>query len=120
MNWNGESQGTVESTIEENSISFLETGIFTPANSGKHLKQRNIYRWEFKDYGVNVYQERRDDPVFLVKLIWENGLWITEEAHLCVRDLYSLSLIDSKDFIQAEWKIRGPKKDETLKYIYTY
>ncbi|MEM7672168.1 MAG: DUF6314 family protein, partial [Verrucomicrobiota bacterium] len=66
-----------------------------------------------------VYHKRRDFPVFLVKLIRNKELWVSEKAHLCGEDSYSLVLQDAENqSITANWRITGPRKDEALEYIY--
>lgn len=119
MNWNGVSEGRVEVQETEESIIFIEHGLFIFPDSKKPVKQRNVYRWEFAEDGITVYHKRRDFPVFLVKLIRNKELWVSEKAHLCGEDSYFLVLQDAENqSITANWRITGPRKDEALDYIY--
>ena len=116
--WNGTAIGQVSVARDGKSLVFNEVGNFTPECSTRSFNQTNFYRWEFLDDSVNVYQERRGEPVFLVNLIVQDDIWQTHESHLCVKDLYSLKLEIIENEIIATWTISGPKKDESLEYRY--
>ena len=118
MAWNGTAEGTVEVLQNGENLVFQEIGRFTPQSTGSSFNQTNVYRWDFLDDSVNVYHERRGDPVFLVNLIFDNGSWKTRESHLCVKDLYTLTLTRRADDVLAVWEIAGPRKDERLEYVY--
>ena len=118
MDWNGRAAGKVNVVREDNSLVFNESGRFTPSGGAQAFSQTNVYRWDFLGESVNVYQERRGEPVFLVNLIYASGIWKTREAHLCVKDLYTLTLTPRTEDVLAVWEIEGPTKDERLEYVY--
>ena len=118
MHWNGHAKGSVSITSDGKSVTFFETGLFYANTSAKPLKQKNVYRWEFCENHISVYQERRDTPVFLVKLIEEGNAWKSQKDHHCGNDFYSLLMKIKDNEISATWTIHGPKKEELLEYVY--
>ena len=118
MYWNGHAEGSVEIGEGASSVTFIESGIFHPRENTETFNQRNVYRWEFLDDGVLVYQERRDIPVLLVKLVYKDSQWQSEAAHHCGDDFYTLTVGLRDDSVNAVWTVTGPKKDERLEYYY--
>ncbi|GAB2784801.1 hypothetical protein GCM10027040_08640 [Halomonas shantousis] len=112
----------------DNVIRFHESGQFhvTSAPPGKApggIPFRNVYRWEMQEERIGLYHERRGPAhaVWLFDLVADplgEGL-CSEHAHLCAADEYSARIDFTEDGFRLEWRIQGPRKNETLFYRYT-
>ncbi|MGY3726746.1 MULTISPECIES: DUF6314 family protein [Cobetia] len=113
-------------------ILFNEQGQFRLEGQASSITFRNRYRWRLSPDGtaLSLSHERRgrDAAVFLFDLIeapaGDGDHFISREAHLCIDDLYSATLVIVRDAddkpcgFDLDWRITGPRKDEHLAYRY--
>ncbi|GMN89039.1 DUF6314 family protein [Francisella sciaenopsi] len=120
--WNGDGYGTVISQQKDNCIYFKEEGFFILNSSNKPISISNEYIWQkINPQRISLSHARfgYNNLVKLFDLIRiDDNLWQSEQAHICVDDLYSAKLYNLESEISLVWKISGPKKDEFLKYRY--
>lgn len=121
--WEGSATGSVK--VEQDPagqwIHFHERCDFTLSETGAVFDLKNQYRWTRMKSGKRIRLEhrRRGVPVHLLDLeAKDEGMLQEVEAHLCVADLYKLSIELKEGGFDAVWKISGPKKDEVLSYQY--
>ncbi len=120
--WNGSAAGSVTILIDfQNSIRFIEKGTWT-STDGLSATFKNIYKWtRLENHLISLehlrYGEER--PVFLCNLA-ERSLhnWQSQSPHICNRDQYATSVFLDPDKIRMHWKIKGPDKDEDIRYEY--
>lgn len=122
--WNGFGKGSVTIKQQNNKIIFKENGVLKLVDSQRLINIENEYVWEQLDTKrIRLYHSRfgYDNLVTLFDLIpIEKNCWLSENKHVCVDDLYSAKLNFSNNQVKLDWKISGPKKDESIKYKYTY
>jgi len=124
--WSGEGSGSV--TVSEDNqarcshVRFHEEGHFALAGQSQELAFRNVYRWELEEDRLRLFHERRgrEAAVWLFDLVEAqdgNGL-VAAEAHLCGEDRYTARLEINADGFTLDWRIQGPRKDESIAYHY--
>lgn len=119
--WSGVGEGEVE-VIESTAdvLLFIEKGRWR-TETGADLRFNNTFRWT-KIEGVLRLEHLRfgaENPVFLFDMaLAEDGLWRAVEAHECRDDLYKASLHVQPQQIEVAWSINGPRKQESIRYIY--
>lgn len=123
-NWNGIGHGKVVTRIEDNQIFFKEEGSFSLENITKPTNIFNEYIWtKLSEDKLRLSHARfgYKNTVTLFDLIKiSETIWQSEEAHVCVDDLYSAELEITSNAIKLKWNIAGPKKDETIEYNYSF
>ena len=83
------------------------------------MELKNRYRWTLLPDGVNLSHVRRQEPVDLVTLVPVSDVFLApREPHLCGKDCYLLDVELKSSGFDALWRIRGPKKDERIRYCY--
>ncbi|WP_432773149.1 DUF6314 family protein [Francisella salimarina] len=122
--WNGDGYGTVITQQKDNCIYFKEEGYFILDRSNKPINISNEYIWQkINSQRISLSHARfgYNNLVKLFDLIRiDDNLWQSEQAHVCVDDLYSAQLYNLESEISLVWKISGPKKDELINYKYTF
>ncbi|QLE79598.1 hypothetical protein FLM55_07565 [Francisella sp. Scap27] len=122
--WNGSGNGTVSTKIKQGCILFKEDGFFKLDISSQQTKISNEYIWkQISPNKIKLSHARfgYENTVTLFNLIKiSETIWQSEEAHVCVDDLYSAKLEITSNAIKLEWDIVGPKKDECIEYIYSF
>ncbi|MEY8766120.1 MULTISPECIES: DUF6314 family protein [Francisella] len=121
--WNGDGYGTVITQQKDNCIYFKEEGYFILDSSNKPINISNEYIWQkINSQRISLSHARfgYNNLVKLFDLIRiDDNLWQSEQAHVCVDDLYLAQLYNLESEISLVWKISGPKKDEIISYKYT-
>lgn len=121
--WNGSGNGTVSTKVKQDCVFFKEDGFFKLDISSQQTKISNEYIWkQISPNKIKLSHARfgYDNAVTLFNLIKiSDNIWQSEEAHVCVDDLYSAKLTIKEDLIKLSWNISGPKKDETIEYLYS-
>ncbi|QEO57802.1 DUF6314 family protein [Francisella marina] len=121
--WNGDGYGTVITQQKDNCIYFKEEGYFILDSSNKPINISNEYIWQkINSQRISLSHARfgYNNLVKLFDLIHiDDNLWQSEQAHVCVDDLYLAQLYNLESEISLVWKISGPKKDEIISYKYT-
>lgn len=119
--WSGRGEGEVRVTrVGEDALRFDERGTWTPAQ-GKPTTFTNVYRWTRGDDALRLEHLRFgvDRPVFLFALAPTNTHeWRSVLPHVCSEDCYSGELTIAPNEIRLRWTVRGPKKDEDIRYVY--
>ena len=122
--WAGTAKGHVDREIapSEDWIHFHELCRFVLNQSGETFELKNQYRWHFlrEEEKIRLEHWRRGSPVHLVDLTpaGDNRLQETS-SHLCGADQYQLEIVLGKAQFEANWRIKGPKKDESIFYVYS-
>ncbi len=118
--WTGTGIGQVIAGVEAGSLVFQERGSWTPP-TGRELVFTNTFRWS-KHGGLLRLEHLRhgtDNPVFLFDLAHRGAHeWREAEPHQCADDRYSASLTVNEGSIVLAWSIQGPRKDESIEYVY--
>lgn len=124
--WSGEGSGSVTVSEDDQArcshVRFHEEGHFALAGQSQELAFRNVYRWELEEDRLRLFHERRgrEAAVWLFDLVEAqdgNGL-VAAEAHLCGEDRYTARLEINADGFTLDWRIQGPRKDESIAYRY--
>lgn len=119
--WTGIGAGVV--VVSEQStdvLIFTESGSWRPLGRGD-IRFTNVFRWSRLDESVRLEHLRfgSDYPVFLFDLApGKDGVWREVSPHACGEDCYTGSLIVDGPQLLVHWTIRGPRKDESIRYIY--
>lgn len=122
--WNGLGKGTVEvKKIDDYSMTFHEKGSWV-SEENKQMDFRNIFRWTYHPtQGLVSLEHLRfgpQNPVTLFDLIpVDLNLLESMDAHVCENDTYFGQVRCDKHFIQFNWRVIGPKKNEEIDYLYT-
>lgn len=120
--WSGQGHGSVQVESQGDIVRFFEQGHFQPAGSCQQVAFTNVYRWEFAVDRLRLFHERRgtDHAVWLFDLGLDeaSGDLLSLDAHLCGADRYLARLTPLIDGFDLQWRITGPRKDETLLYQY--
>jgi hypothetical protein len=121
--WSGTGDGTVEVEKADPLTSiFHERGTWTP-EGGRQMPFRNVFRWTAAPDGGSIRLEHlrfgAGSPVFLFDLVpVADSVLESDEPHACSDDRYSARLVLVADTIRLNWTITGPKKAESLAYLY--
>jgi hypothetical protein len=120
--WNGRGSGTVEvAYVTPGVITFNESGAWKPDGSEREIRFRNVYRWTLADDVLRLEHLRfgEANPVHLLDLTKAGeGDWRPVSPHVCRADCYSAVLTLADDGIFLRWSIDGPRKRETIEYVY--
>ena len=118
--WSGLGKGRVDTEEQEASLIYKEKGVWI-SEAGKEISFKNTYRWTFEESQIRLEHLRfgEDQPVHLFYLKEESdGLWMSVCPHVCDRDLYSAIMKLEENCILLSWRIKGPEKDERIRYKY--
>ncbi len=120
--WNGSAAGSVTIMTDfQNSLRFIEKGTWTSLD-GLSSAFNNIYKWSLLGTRLIRLEHLRygeDRPVFLCNLEEiEQHHWQSQSPHICNKDQYATSVFIDPDKIRMHWKIKGPDKDEDIRYEY--
>jgi hypothetical protein len=124
--WNGSGEGTVR--VEEfdfRTTLFHESGSWTP-KAGRPILFSNVFRWTL-DAGVRSVRLEHlrfgtEHPVYLFDMVSAGegeGILVSADPHVCREDYYAAWMEFDGQTIRLSWKITGPRKDETIEYLYT-
>ena len=122
--WNGLGKGSVGvREVEENILTFHEKGTWV-SEYNKEMDFSNIFRWTINSIqGVISLEHLRfgtQNPVYLFDLIpVDANLLESVDSHVCNGDTYFGQVRCDKHFIQFNWRVIGPKKNEEIDYLYT-
>ncbi len=116
--WQGSGSGTVSIHSDDQTIRFIESGLFHTAD-GAELNSANVFVWERLAESISLSHHRREQPVFLFELVpTAEHRWSSARDHVCGDDVYSGELNEMPTGFELTWRIKGPKKDECLFYRY--
>lgn len=121
---NGLGKGTVEvKIIDQDILVFYERGTWISIDNNQ-MDFSNVFRWHLRPkQGVIALEHLRfgaDYPVFLFNLIPINVNTLESmDSHICKEDTYFGQVRCDNHFIQFNWRILGPKKNEEIDYLYT-
>lgn len=122
--WNGIGKGTVAAKLDnENTLLFQERGTWM-SEDNKELEFSNVFRWTLQSQqGLITLEHLRfgaQHPVFLFSLIpVDTNTFESIDSHVCNDDSYFGQIRCDKHFIQFNWRVIGPKKNEEIDYLYT-
>jgi hypothetical protein len=108
-------------TPDENSIIFKEKG-FWNINRGPRVTFRNAYQWSVLENTLSLarYGYDMSSPNPLVDFEFSEGPeWLNISPYICGRDTYDATLRWSDKSLQLLWIVIGPKKDQTVEYLYS-
>ena len=122
--WNGLGKGNVEvQRTHENVLIYNEKGVWI--SEEKHqLDFKNVFRWTLHPIqGVISLEHLRygpQHPVYLFDLV-PSGINTMEsvDAHVCHDDSYFGKMRCDQHYLQLNWRVIGPKKNEEIDYLYT-
>jgi hypothetical protein len=123
--WNGRGTGIVHVRIDSPEvITFTETGSWRQT-AGRELRFHNVFRWSLLSPDRRIRLEHLRfgpaHPVYLFDLApTDSGEWTSTAAHVCREDCYTARLSAETDHIKIGWTIIGPKKDEDIRYMYSW
>ena len=120
--WNGSGEGKVAVSQQAEVIRFDESGHWQTA-AGQTLTFRNVFRWSLGPGGDHIQLEHlrygENQPVFLFDLIAVGSAELqSAEPHHCAADVYTGRLVLDANGFTLDWYIRGPRKDEHIRYRY--
>jgi len=122
--WNGKGAGTVTTTKSDaNTLLFYEEGTWQ-GKEGPATHFTNTFRWLLEPTKNTIALEHlrfgHEKPVFLFHLTATTDSTLTSQApHQCGEDTYTGHAILEKGTITLTWTVKGPKKDEQIKYYYS-
>lgn len=121
--WNGIGKGTVEVNLDGDVLIFKERGTWLSEEKKEH-DFSNVFRWTMQlQQGAILLEHLRfgaQHPVFLFSLIPVDAhTFESIDAHVCNDDSYFGQIRCDKHFIQFNWRVIGPKKNEEIDYLYT-
>lgn len=121
--WDGRGVGTVGvSEPEPGVFVFDEVGTWSPNRGSKSLHFTNVFRWTRGEHTIRLEHLRLgpDRPVLLFDLaLTADSGWRPVDDHVCGADCYAGRLCLSEDAIRFTWTIIGPRKRETIRYVYS-
>lgn len=119
--WNGIGGGLV--SVSEPSLGVLifdESGYWQPQGR-RDIRFTNVYRWTLLSTSLKLEHLRFgvDNPVYLFDLVpTSDGEWRDVSPHICAEDCYSACLRIEGQQLIVTWSINGPRKRETIRYVY--
>ena len=127
--WEGVGKGVVKVTSSlENSLAFHESGTWQPNKANPKSAEpppvfafTNVFRWTAIEHRLRLEHLRFgvDKPVLLFDMAADDtGQWRELDPHLCGQDVYAASLCIEGPQIRVAWTIQGPRKQESIVYIY--
>lgn len=119
--WSGTGSGGV--TVLEPAEGVI---VFEEAGRWRSLAQverrfRNVFRWSVVGAHLRLEHLRfgTTRPVFLFDLCPQSsGEWREISPHQCGKDRYTACLRLVGDQVQVSWQIQGPRKQESIDYVY--
>jgi Family of unknown function (DUF6314) len=120
---NGHGRGVVAvQAVGTDTVIFTESGLWKP-DPGGEMRFRNVFRWSALDRGKLRLEHLRygvENPVYLFDLAPAGeAAWSSTSPHLCREDCYSADMMFYADHIAITWSIRGPRKNELVRYEYS-
>ncbi|NGX60000.1 MAG: hypothetical protein KR126chlam3_01161 [Chlamydiae bacterium] len=108
----------------EDEITFFEKGKWQGIHSKSEVAFTNVFRWRLNPktglISLDHLRLGTNRPVFLFTLSLVDGnLFKTLQPHECKEDTYFGSVLFDKHYIQLNWRIVGPKKNELLSVVYS-
>jgi Family of unknown function (DUF6314) len=122
--WNGAGIGyvAVESPADA-VLTFTESGSWIP-QGGRTLRFTNVFRWSMLGPAAIRLEHLRFGPAQPVLLFDMTpigpGEWTSASPHLCREDCYSAKLRMDQDGFLLYWTIAGPRKRESIEYVYRW
>jgi hypothetical protein len=120
IGWNGKGSGFVDARkTGDNQLVFIESGTWISKDTS--LPFSNIFRWTKNTEIIQLEHLRygEDNPVSLFSLTsMSNSCWKSQQPHYCEADIYDAEIRISGVLLEMNWTIIGPKKNETLRYVY--
>ena len=121
IGWSGVGSGVVKvSEPAPDVLRFEESGSWRQ-EGGKQLRFTNVFRWSLVEDRFRLEHLRfgADNPVFLFEMCCDaDGVWHEIAPHPCRDDCYRASLRVANEQIFVSWRVRGPKRDEVIDYVY--
>jgi hypothetical protein len=121
--WNGRGSGTVEVREPANGVmTFHEQGLWRPEGGEWDIRFHNVYRWTLAGDHLRLEHLRCDEehPVYLFDLMPAGEQeWRSVSPHLCGEDCYAAMLVVRNDSLVLRWSIDGPRKRESIEYLYS-
>lgn len=123
--WNGLGKGSVEVKQESpHLLIFHEKGTWISEENQKEFEFSNVFRWTLhSDKGAIQLEHLRfgfQNPVFLFSFIPIDAHTLESmDSHECKDDSYFGQVRCDKHFVQLNWRVVGPKKNEEIDYLYT-
>lgn len=121
--WEGVGNGTV--VVSEpipNAIIFDEAGRWQPTAVGRPAVEfKNVFRWSAVGDALRLEHLRfgPDHPVLLFDMAPDQkGVWREVGPHHCREDCYTASLVVEGEQLMVSWSIVGPRKRESIRYVY--
>ena len=119
--WNGAGTGSV--AVSEPSpgvLVFAESGSWQP-HGRRDIRFSNVYRWTLAGDVLRLEHLRfgEANAVHLIDFTQAGEReWRSSSPHLCRADCYSAVLTVRDDALLLNWTIDGPRKRETIEYVY--
>lgn len=120
--WNGAGIGRVVVERQGDALAFHEDGTWR-TSAGATLSFKNVFRWTRlpveKGCRLEHLRYGPDHPVFLFDLVSvAPNRYVSHTPHQCAADVYDGELTLSGSGIAFSWRIKGPRKDEVIRYRY--
>lgn len=120
--WNGLGKGTVAvDSPSPQTFIFHEQGKWITQKDNE-MEFRNVFRWTFNKGNITLEHLRfgPQNPIFLFKLEPIDDMTLESiEPHVCKEDSYFGKVRFDQHFIQLNWRVIGPSKNEEIDYLYT-
>ncbi len=122
--WNGLGKGNVDSkVVNDDTLIFHEQGKWINREQN-NMEFRNTYKWNLhKSQNLISLEHLRfgiQNPVFLFKLRPIDEFTLESiDPHHCKDDAYFGKVRCDSHYIQLNWRVIGPRKNEEIDYLYT-
>ena len=120
--WDGAGTGSVAvSEPAPGVVVFEEAGRWQPSGR-RSMAFFNVFRWSRLGEAIRLEHLRFGpaSPVFLFDLApGPDGTWREVSPHECRADCYSATMRADGDQLVVRWSVRGPRKRETIEYVYS-
>ena len=121
--WDGVGAGAVTVSEPADGVAvFDEAGTWQPHAPGRPaVRFTNVFRWSAVGEAIRLEHLRfgPDRPVFLFDLAaGDDGRWRQASPHQCNEDCYTAELAVEGVRLVVAWTVRGPRKRETIRYVY--
>jgi hypothetical protein len=121
--WYGRGVGTVEVCEAADAVLvFHEQGLWRPEGGERDIRFSNVFRWTRVNGRLRLEDLRFgvDHPVYLFDLAPAGDReWRSVLPHLCREDYYAAVLFIRDGGIVLRWSINGPRKRESIEYLYS-
>lgn len=119
--WNGRGGGSVDVSHPHPSVViFNESGTWR-SQTGVESRFSNVFRWTRTGDTLRLEHLRfgSENPVFLFDMAPNNeGHWREVNPHECRHDCYHATLRVEGSKLRIAWTIIGPRKNESIEYVY--